>query len=42
MAKLTVDEKYMKLAIGQAKKAKELGEVPIGCDTPRQDAPVLS
>ena len=31
MAKLTVDEKYMKLAIGQAKKAKELGEVPIGC-----------
>ena len=31
MTKLTEDEKYMKLAIKQAMKAKELGEVPIGC-----------
>jgi len=28
---LTPDEKYMKLALKQAKKAYELGEVPIGC-----------
>ena len=29
--KLSEDEKYMKKAIAQAKKAYELGEVPIGC-----------
>lgn len=29
--KLTEDEKYMKEAIRQAKKAWKLGEVPIGC-----------
>ena len=29
--KLSEDEKYMKRAIAQAKKAYELGEVPIGC-----------
>lgn len=28
---LTSDEKYMKLALKQAQKAYELGEVPIGC-----------
>lgn len=28
---LTNDEKYMKLALKQAQKAYELGEVPIGC-----------
>ncbi len=28
---MTVDEKYMKEAIRQAKKAAALGEVPIGC-----------
>ena len=28
---LTPDEKYMKLALKQAQKAYELGEVPIGC-----------
>lgn len=28
---MTIDEKYMKAAIRQAKKAMELGEVPIGC-----------
>lgn len=31
MARLTTDEKYMKEAIRQAKKASALGEVPIGC-----------
>ncbi len=31
MRKLTTDEKYMKLAIRQAKKAAEIGDVPIGC-----------
>ncbi len=31
MTKLSEDEKYMKLAIKQAQKARELGEVPIGC-----------
>ncbi len=31
MKKLTEDEKYMKLAIKQAKRAEKLGEVPIGC-----------
>lgn len=29
--KLTQDEKYMKLALKQAQKAYNLGEVPIGC-----------
>lgn len=28
---MTIDEKYMKEAIRQAKKADALGEVPIGC-----------
>lgn len=28
---LTEDEKYMKLALAQAKRAYSLGEVPIGC-----------
>ena len=28
---LTMDEKYMKEALRQAKKAYALGEVPIGC-----------
>ena len=28
---MTIDEKYMKEAIKQAKKAALLGEVPIGC-----------
>lgn len=28
---LTEDEKYMKEAIRQARKAEALGEVPIGC-----------
>lgn len=31
MKKLTEDEKYMKRALKLAKKAAELGEVPIGC-----------
>lgn len=31
MKKLTEDERYMKEAIKQAKKAYALGEVPIGC-----------
>ena len=31
MQKLSDDEKYMKMAIAQAKKAYSLGEVPIGC-----------
>jgi tRNA(adenine34) deaminase len=31
MRKLTPEEKYMKEAIRQAKKAAALGEVPIGC-----------
>ncbi len=31
MQKITEDEKYMKLAINQAQKAFDLGEVPIGC-----------
>ena len=29
--KMTPEEKYMKEAIRQAKKAAALGEVPIGC-----------
>ena len=28
---MTTDEKYMKEAIRQAKKAAAIGEVPIGC-----------
>jgi len=31
MQKLTQDEKYMKLALSQARKAASIGEVPIGC-----------
>lgn len=31
MRKLTQDEKYMRAAIREAKKAYKLGEVPIGC-----------
>jgi len=31
MKKLTQDEKYMKLAIKEARKAEKIGEVPIGC-----------
>lgn len=31
MIRLTTDEKYMKEAIRQARKAEALGEVPIGC-----------
>lgn len=31
MRKLTQDEKYMRAAIHEAKKAYKLGEVPIGC-----------
>ncbi len=29
--KLSEDEKYMKIALKQAQKARDLGEVPIGC-----------
>lgn len=35
--KLTTDEKYMKEAMKQAKKAYALGEVPIGCVIVYQD-----
>ena len=31
MKRLTTDEKFMKAAIAQAKKAEALDEVPIGC-----------
>lgn len=31
MKKYTLEEKYMKAAIKEAKKAEKLGEVPIGC-----------
>ncbi len=31
MRKLSEDEKYMREAVRQAKKAYALGEVPIGC-----------
>jgi len=31
MAKMTTEEKYMRQALKQAKKAYALGEVPIGC-----------
>lgn len=34
---MTVDEKYMKEALKQAKKAYKLGEVPIGCVIVYQD-----
>ena len=34
---MTVEEKYMKEAIRQAKKAEKLGEVPIGCIIVYQD-----
>lgn len=34
---MTVDEKYMREAIRQAKKAYALGEVPIGCVIVRAD-----
>lgn len=34
---MTQDEKYMRQAIAQAKKAKKLGEVPIGCVIVYQD-----
>ena len=34
---MTQDEKYMKEAIKQAKKAYALGEVPIGCVIVYQD-----
>ena len=31
MGNMSIDEKYMKEAIRQAKKAYAIGEVPIGC-----------
>lgn len=34
---MTMEETYMKAAIGQAKKAEKLGEVPIGCVIVYQD-----
>lgn len=34
---MNIDEKYMKKALQQAKKAYELGEVPIGCVIVYQD-----
>ena len=34
---MTLDEKYMKAALAQAKKALALGEVPIGCVVVYQD-----
>ncbi len=37
MGEMTRDEKYMREAIRQAKKAYELGEVPIGCVIVYQD-----
>lgn len=37
MGEMTRDEKYMREAIRQAKKAYELGEVPIGCVVVYQD-----
>ena len=33
MSKLSLDEKYMKEALKQAKKAAVIDEVPIGCDS---------
>ena len=37
MQKMTIDEKYMKEAIRQAKKAYAIGETPIGCVIVYQD-----
>lgn len=37
MRKLTQDEKYMKAALAQARKAEKIGEVPIGCVIVYQD-----
>ena len=37
MKKLTTEEKYMKEALKQAKKAMAIGEVPIGCVIVYQD-----
>ena len=37
MKKITVEEKYMKEALKQAKKAMSIGEVPIGCVIVYQD-----
>lgn len=34
MRKYTEDEKFMKEAIKQAKKAETIGDVPIGCYCP--------
>lgn len=34
---MTQDEKYMRQALAQAKKAKKIGEVPIGCVIVYQD-----
>ena len=34
---MTTDEKYMKLALAQAKKAFEAGDVPIGCVIVKDD-----
>lgn len=34
---MTIDEKYMKAALQQAKKAYQIGEVPIGCVIVYQD-----
>ncbi len=36
MVKLTQDEKMMKAALAQAKKAAKIGEVPIGCVIARE------
>ena len=36
---MTTDEKYMKQAIKQAKKAYAIDEVPIGCIIVRDDCP---
>ena len=38
----SVEEKYMKEALKQAKKAYALGEVPIGCASGRGNTPALS
>ena len=37
MRKYTEDEKFMKEAIRQAKKAEAIGDVPIGCVIVRDD-----
>jgi len=36
-AKMSVEEKFMKEALKQAKKAEAIGEVPIGCVIVHQD-----